>query len=397
MTFQLILKRDRGWPARSGHPWVFRDDVAQLPKELPDGAEADVLDAAGNFVGRGLLAARSQIVCRIYSRKREELDREFFQRCIEAARDDRLRLGLPNAQTDSFRVVYAEGDRLPGLTVDRYADYLVIQTPTPGLDQRKPMLVEILNEVFQPRGICERNDMPVRKSDCLPLVSQWISGPPEGKIRIRENGLTYDVDPLGAMKTGHFFDQRENRLWLRDICREKRVLDLFAYTGGFGLTAAVHGASHVTLVDESQSALAAARDNAALNQVSDRIETIESDGLEAIKLLEANSRKFDCIVLDPPAFAKNKTHFQHALRAYKRLNARALKLLPLGGFLLTCSCSYHVDRASFRIALMQAGGEAGRIVRIVHESGAGPDHPVLANVPETEYLKAVLLEVVDKF
>lgn len=396
MTHQLKLKSDRGWPARSGHPWVFRDEVAQLSKDIPDGEEAEVMDAAGNFVGRGLLAARSQIVCRIYSRKQKELDREFFRRRIEAARDYRLRLGLPNEKTDSFRVVYAEADRLPGLTVDKYADYLVIQTPTPGLDQRKPMLVEVLNEIFQPKGICERNDMPVRKSDCLPLVSQWITGQPEGKVRIRENGLLYDVDPLGAMKTGHFFDQRENRLWLREICRDKPVLDLFAYTGAFGLTAAANGASRVTLVDQSQSALAAARENAALNGVADRIELLEADGQEALKQLDAAGRKFQVIVLDPPAFAKNKTHFQHAVRAYKRLNSRALGLLPIGGHLLTCSCSFHVDRAAFRAALMQAAGEAGRIVRVIHESGAGPDHPILANVPETEYLKAVLLEVVDK-
>ncbi len=159
-------------------------------------------------MGRGLLAARSQIVCRIYSRSHDPLDTGFFRRRFEEARDYRISLGLPSDETDSFRLIYAEGDRLPGLTVDKYADYLVIQTPTPGLDQRKAMLVEVLQEVFQPRGICERNDMPLRKSDCLPLVSQWISGQPEGKIRIRENGVSYDVDPLAAMKTGHFFDQR---------------------------------------------------------------------------------------------------------------------------------------------------------------------------------------------
>jgi 23S rRNA (cytosine1962-C5)-methyltransferase len=199
----LIIKSDRGWPARHGHPWLFRDDVTHLPTLEDDGGEADVYDAHGNFVGRGLLAARSQIVCRIYTRKRgEELDREFFRRRLLAARDHRAALGLPNDQTDAFRLVYAEADRLPGLTIDRYAEYLVIQTPTPGLEPRKGMLVELLQELFQPRGICERNDMPVRKSDCLPLVSQWIVGQPEGKLRIRENGLLYEVDPLGSNEDG---------------------------------------------------------------------------------------------------------------------------------------------------------------------------------------------------
>ena len=179
---KLIIKSNRGWPAHSGHPWLFRDDVTHLPGVEDDGAEAEVYDARGDYVGRGLLAARSQIVCRIYSRKRdEELDREFFRRRILAARERRTALGLPGEDTDSFRLVYAEGDRLPGLTIDKYADYLVIQTPTPGLDQRKAMLVELLSELFQPRGICERNDMPLRKSDCLPQVAQWIVGPAGGE------------------------------------------------------------------------------------------------------------------------------------------------------------------------------------------------------------------------
>jgi 23S rRNA (cytosine1962-C5)-methyltransferase len=394
---KLIIKSDRGWPARGGHPWLFRDDVTHLPRIEDDGAEVDVYDARGDFVGRGLLAARSQIVCRIYSRRQQALDAGFFRRCFEEAREYRVSLGLPSDETDSFRLVCAEGDRLPGLTVDKYADYLVIQTPTPGLDQRKGMLVEVLQEVFHPRGICERNDMPVRKSDCLPLVSQWITGQPEGKIRICENGLSYDVDPLAAMKTGHFFDQRANRLWLLDICRDREVLDVFAYTGGFGLTAARHGAARVTLIDESQQAQEAARHNAQINGLADRVDLLCADGQEALKQLEAQGRKFHVIVLDPPAFAKNKTHFAHAVRAYKRLNQRALKMLGVGGHLLTCSCSYHVDRQAFRGALLEAAHEARRVVRIVREAGAAADHPVLANVPETEYLKAALLEVIERF
>jgi 23S rRNA (cytosine1962-C5)-methyltransferase len=395
---KLIIKSNRGWPARSGHPWLFRDDLTHLPGIESDGAEAEVYDAHGDYLGRGLIAARSQIACRIYSRQRgEELDREFFRQRIVAAQQFRTRLGLPREDTDGFRLVYAEADRLPGLTIDKYADYLVIQTPTPGLDQRKGMFVELLEELFQPRGICERNDMPVRKSDCLPQVARWITGQPGDKLRIRENGLLYDVDPLGAMKTGHFFDQRANRRWLAEICQDKHVLDVFAYTGGFGLTAARHGAHHVTLVDQSAAALASAMENARLNGLDQRIEAFEADGLEALKQLDGQGRAFQIIVLDPPAFAKNKTHYAHAMRAYKRLNARALKMLGVGGYLLTCSCSFHISRADFRETLMQAAGEARRIVRIVREGSASVDHPIIANVPETEYLKAFLLEVVEKF
>jgi 23S rRNA (cytosine1962-C5)-methyltransferase len=393
----LTIKAERGWPTRAGHPWLFRDDVLNLPRTIEDGAECEVLDAHGAFVGRGLLAARSQIICRIYSRQREPLNEHFFRRRIEAARDLRTELGFPNDQTDSYRAVFAEADRLPGLTVDRYGDYLVIQTPTPGLDQRKAMIVETLAEIYQPRGICERNDMPVRKSDCLPLVSGWLMGDSPASIRIRENGLRYDVDPIGAMKTGHFFDQRDNRLLLAPLCRDKNVLEVFSYTGGFGLTAAQHGAARVLAVDSSAEAIAAAESNARLNGLADRIEHRVGDALETLKQLEHEHRKYDVIVLDPPAFAKNKTHVDHALRGYRKLNRQAFKLLNVGGHLLSCSCSYHVHRRLFRDAMMQAAGEARCVARIVAEGVAGKDHPVLLNVPETEYLKSLLVTAVEKF
>jgi 23S rRNA (cytosine1962-C5)-methyltransferase len=393
----LTIKSERGWPTRSGHPWLFRDDVLNLPRTLEDGAECEVLDAHGAFVGRGLIAARSQIVCRIYSRQREPLNQHFFRRRIEAARERRSELGFPNDQTDSYRAVFAEADRLPGLTVDRYGDYLVIQTPTPGLDQRKAMLVETLQEIYRPRGICERNDMPVRKSDCLPLVSGWLAGEAADTIRIRENGLLYDVDPVGAMKTGHFFDQRDSRLLLAPLCQDKHVLEVFCYTGGFGLTAARHGAASVLAVDSSAEAIAAAEVNVRLNGFEGRIEHCVGDALEMLKQLDHEHRKFDIIVLDPPAFAKNKTHVDHALRGYRKLNQRAFKLLGVGGHLLTCSCSYHVHRRLFRDAVMQAAGEARCVARIEAEGGAGQDHPVLLNVPETEYLKSLLVTVVEKF
>ena len=397
MIEKLVLKSNRGWPTRSGHPWLFRDDVLEVPSLAADGAEAEVFDAQGGFVGRGLISARSQIVCRIFSRQREPLNNNFFRRRFEAARDYRQSIGLPNEHTDSYRLIFAEADRLPGLTVDRYRDCLVLQTPTPGLDQRKPMLLEVLQEVFQPRAICERNDMPVRQSDGLPLVQGWIAGQPPENLEIRENGLIYRVDPLGAMKTGHFFDQRENRRLLEPLCHEKDVLEVFCYTGAFGLTAAKAGAARVLSVDSSAEAIAAAGENARLNGLDGRIEYLVSDALDALKQLDAERRRFDFVVLDPPAFAKNKTHVDHAMRGYKRLNARALKLLPVGGRLLTCSCSYHVHRRLFREAIMQAAGEARCIVRIEAETGAGRDHPVLANVPETDYLKSLLVTVVEKF
>jgi 23S rRNA (cytosine1962-C5)-methyltransferase len=382
---------------RSGHPWVFRDDVAGLPADAPNGAEAEVVDEAGRFVGRGLLSLASNIVCRIYSRQPEPLDREFFRRRLMAAHMHRRRLGLPSAETDSFRLVYAEGDLLPGLTVDRYADYLVVQTPTAAMDLRKPMLVELLAELFQPQGICERNDMAVRQQEGLPRLRGWLSGKPAEQLQIRENGVLYQIDPLGAMKTGHFFDQRENRGLLMPICQDARVLDMFCSSGGFGLMAARAGARSVLSVDSSQPAIAAARANALSNAGEGVIEHLVGDGFETLRRLDTEGRQFDVVVLDPPAFAKRRSHLDHALRAYKQINLRAVRMLPVGGWLLTCSCSYQVDRSGFRAVLLEAAADARCVLRVTAEQGAAADHPALLNVPETDYLKCLLACVVEKF
>jgi 23S rRNA (cytosine1962-C5)-methyltransferase len=393
---RLTMRPGRETAVRGGHPWVFRDEVADLPDAVPDGQEADVFDDRGNYLGRGLLSATSRIVCRIYSRRREPLDRGFFEKRIAAAVAYRRAVNLPNKNTDAFRLVFADGDRLPGLTVDRYGDYLVLQTPTTGMDQRKEMLTEVLAEVGKPAGVCERNDMAVRQAEGLPVVRRWLSGEPSGPVVIKENGLLYEVDPLGAMKTGHFFDQRENRRMLEGVCRGKDVLEVFCYTGGFGLAAARYGANKVVSVDSAAAAIDAAKANARRNKTAGRIEHVVGDGFDVLREFESEGRKFDGIVLDPPAFAKSKAAVEGAGRGYKEINLRALKMLPVGGFLLTCSCSYHVSRAEFRKLVMRAAGEARRLVRVAAEGGAGPDHPVLLNVPETDYLKSLLLTVVEK-
>lgn len=391
---QLTLKPRRARGARRDHPWVFRDDVVRLPRELPDGAEADVVDERGQYVGRGLISAQSQIVCRLYSGRREPLDRDFFRRRILAAAGLRASLGLPSGETDGFRLVFAEGDFLPGLMVDCYGDYLVVQMTTSALEIRKAMLVDLLEELFQPRGICERNDAPVRQAEGLPLVSGWLAGTPAERLSIRERGLAFEVDPLGAMKTGHFFDQRENRKLLAPVCRNAEVLDVFCYTGGFGLAAAKAGATRVLSVDSSAAALAMARRNADINGVSGQMEFQEGDGFDVLRELAGAGRTFDVIVLDPPAFAKRKEHLESAERGYKQINLRAVQMLRPGGRLLTCSCSYTVGREDFRRIV--AAADAGLSLRVVAEGRAGPDHPVLLGVPQTDYLKALLLQAVEK-
>ena len=394
---RLVVNGRAAVPLRGGHPWVYRDELIDPPAELPDGEEADVLDERGQFLGRGLTSGRSRIVCRIFVRKREAIDRDFFKKRISAAHEFRRNLNLPSARTDAFRLVFADGDRVPGLTVDRLGKYLVVQTPTSAMDRRKGLVVELLQELFQPAGICERNDMGVREMEGLPLLRTWLAGEATSDVEIRENGIVFRVDPLGAMKTGHFCDQRENRRLIEPIVRGRSVLDLFAYTGGFGLVAARAGASGVLTVDQSAEAIEAARANARANGLEDRIDHRAADVFEVLRELEAEKRRFEVVVLDPPAFAKSKVHLPNALKAYREVNAQAFALLPVGGHLLTCSCSYNVSRADFRKAVMQAAGQTRRLVRVVAEGGQGPDHPVLVNVPETEYLKALLAQVVERW
>jgi 23S rRNA (cytosine1962-C5)-methyltransferase len=393
---RLVVQEGSEAPLRGGHPWVYRDAVRSGLEGIPDGGEADVLDARGGFIGRGLVSSRSRIVCRICTRRREPLDEDFFRKRLAAAAEHRKAAGLPSEKTDSFRLVFAEADGVPGLVVDRFADVLVMQTPTAPMDQRKEMLTRLLVELFRSGGVCERNDMAVRKNEGLDPVRAWRHGEERSSVRIRENGLLYEVDPMAAMKTGHFFDQRETRRLLERVAAKKRVLDLFCYTGGFGLTAARAGAREVLSVDGSAGAIEAAQRNARLNGLDDRIEHRVADGFDMLRSFVGEKRAFDVVVLDPPAFAKSKTHLENALHAYKDINRLALRLLPAGGVLLTCSCSYHVGREAFAKMLLRAAGEARCLVRLLAEGRAGADHPVLVNIPETDYLKASLLQVVEK-
>jgi len=395
--YRLTLTPGGDANLRRGEFSLFRDEVAQLPDPLPAGAEVDVVDHRGTFLGRGFAAAGGRTICRLYTHRREPLDLAFFRKRILAAHALRRAANLPNKNTDSYRAVFAEGDRLPGLIIDRYGEYLTIQTPTAGLEQRKSLLLDICDEVFRPKGICERNDSALRQREQLPAVSAWVRGNPQSSVVIRENGLEYVVDPLGAMKTGHFFDQRENRLLLERICRDKSVLEMFCYTGGFGLAAAKFGAASVLSVDGAAPAIAAAQENARRNGFQKQIQHQVGDGFDVLRELSRGPKKFDVIVLDPPAFSKKAAHLEKALRAYQELNALALKMLPIGGHLLTCSCSQQITRRIFRKMAQAAAADARRWVRVVAEGGAGKDHPVLLNLPQTDYLKSLLLTVVDKF
>ena len=373
---------------RQGHLWIYRSDVVNVAAE--GGSVVKVTDERGNFIGQALFSDSSQIALRFLTQSSEEIDREWWRRRItEAAR----RRKIPE-QTNAYRLIYSEGDLIPSLIVDRYADVLVMQTLSQGTDALKALLVEILIEEFAPRAVIERNDARVRELEGLPLIATTIYGDVPTELEILQHGLRFIVEPLGGQKTGSFLDQRENRLAARAAAQTTdaaRALDCFTFNGAFAL----HLASvcdEVTGIDISSEAVAAARRNAELNALSN-VEFREANVFDALREMEADGERFDVIVLDPPAFAKNRASLKSAIRGYKEINLRGLKLLNSGGVLITCTCSYHVSEELFLEILAQAAIDAHRRVQIMEKRMQATDHPVLLGMPETYYLKCVIARV----
>ena len=369
---------------RHGHLWVYQSDVL-------DGAEGGslvrVTDKSGNFVGQALFSDASQITLRFLTQSNEEIDREWWRRrIVEAA----ARRNIP-PDTNAYRLIYSEGDLLPSLIVDRYDDVLVLQTLSQGTEAFKPLLTEILIEQFNPRAVIEHNDARVRELEGLPLIAGTIYGDAPAEFEILQHGLRFYVEPLGGQKTGSFLDQRENRLAARAAAQttnRTRALDCFTFNGAFAL----HLASvceHVIGIDISGDAVASARRNAELN-AANNVEFLEANVFDALREME---ERFDVIVLDPPAFAKNRASLKAAIRGYKEINLRALKLLNPGGVLVTCTCSYHVSEDLFLEIVAEAANDAHRRVQIIEKRMQATDHPVLLSMPETYYLKCVIARV----
>ncbi|HZI61918.1 MAG TPA: class I SAM-dependent rRNA methyltransferase [Pyrinomonadaceae bacterium] len=374
---------------RHGHLWIYRSDVIEVDAE--GGSVVSVSDERGNFIGQALFSDASQIALRFLTQGTEEIDRDWWRRKItEAAARRHIA-----ADTNAYRVVYSEGDLLPSLIVDRYADVLVLQTLSQGTDAVKSMLVEILVEEFNPRAIIERNDARVRELEGLPLSSGTIYGEAPNELETLQHGLRFLVAPSGGQKTGSFLDQRDNRVAARDAAQTTnrgRALDCFTFNGAFALHLA-GVCEHVTGIDISGEAVAAAQRNAELNQLTN-VEFREANVFDALREMEATRERFDAIVLDPPAFAKNRASLKSALRGYKEINLRALKLLNRGGVLVTCTCSYHVSEELFVDVLMQTAIDAHRRLQIVEKRMQATDHPVLITMPETYYLKCVIARVI---
>jgi 23S rRNA (cytosine1962-C5)-methyltransferase len=374
---------------RQGHLWIYRSDVVAVDAE--GGSVVTVKDERGNFVGQALFSDTSQIALRFLTQSTEEIDRDWWRRRItEASRRRHI-----STETNAYRLIYSEGDLLPSLIIDRYADVLVMQTLSQGTDAVKSMLTELLVEEFHPRAVIERNDVRVRELEGLPLVTRTVYGDAPAELEIFQHGLRFVVAPLGGQKTGSFLDQRENRLAARGAAQTTnrgRALDCFTFNGAFALHLASVCES-VIAIDISADAVAAGQRNAQLNEIAN-VNFLEANVFDVLRELEAAGDHFDVIVLDPPAFAKNRASLKAAIRGYKEINLRALKLLNPGGVLITCTCSYHVSEELFIEILAQAAIDAHRRVQIVEKRIQASDHPVLVGVPETYYLKCVIARVI---
>jgi 23S rRNA (cytosine1962-C5)-methyltransferase len=375
---------------RSGHLWIYRSDVTQKP-QAESGSIVRVVDQRGRFIARAHYGKESEISLRIISKEDVEITREFWLARLRAAAGWRERVV---SDTDAYRLVHAEGDLLPGLIVDRYGDCFAIQTLTRGMDALKSMWAELLLEEFHPRLIVERNDAKVRQLEGLPMINSTLYARPAtaGGLIITENGIRFGIDLLEGQKTGAFLDQRENRAAALRYARG-RGLDCFSFHGSFALHIA-KGCERVTAVDISEPAIANARRNAELNSVT-HIEFVAGNVFDLLRDYDDAGERFDTIVLDPPAFAKNRGAVEGALRGYKEINLRALRLLNPGGVLVTCSCSYHVGEELFLETIADAARDAGRAVQIVEKRTQSRDHPILLTVPETYYLKCIVARVVD--
>ena len=368
---------------RSGHLWVYRSDVRSA--EAEPGAVVRVTDETGNFVGRAFFSSRSQITLRLLTRDDVAINRDFLAARIRSAIEYRKRVA---ADTEAYRLIYGESDLLPSLIVDRYAEWLVIQTLSQGTDRHKDEIVSILQEMLSPRGILERNDPRVRELEGLERRSSVLYGTVPEEVTATQNGIRFLYDLRTGQKTGGFLDQRENHRAAREYASGD-VLDCFSYHGGFALTVA-QNASQVEAIDLSGPAIDIARRNQELNAV-ENVRFLEGNSFDLLKSYDSSGCMFDAVILDPPAFAKNRESVAAASRGYKEINLRALKIIRPGGFLITCSCSYHISEALFLQLVAEAANDAGRSVQIVERRTQGRDHPILLTMPETHYLKCFII------
>ena len=387
--FTLRLASGKEARVLAGHPWIYRNEIARVEDEGEPGAIAHVRDGRGRFLGQAMVNLRSQIAGRMLTHGEEPTNAAFFE---DRIREVVARCGRTLRGPDACRLIFGEADHLPGLITDRYGDLLVVQILTAGMERVREAILSALHEAIQPRAIYERNDASPRKLEGLELRKGFAWGEGETGLWIQEGDLSFFVEVAEGQKTGFFLDQRENRQVVKGLAAGRDVLDCFCYSGGFTLSAAAGGATSVMGIDLSAEAIAWAERSAEQNGLSSRCTFSTANAFDALRGFDREDRRFGLVILDPPAFTKGKEALEGALRGYKEINLRAMKLLAPGGILVTCSCSYHVDPPMFLEMLRAAAADAHREFHLREFRTQAGDHPILLAARETQYLKCAILE-----
>lgn len=391
---KVILNRQRRKRLEQGHPWVYQSEVANIKGNYEPGDIVDVYNHQNHFLGKGYINPESQMIVRILTYFNEEINEQFFIEKIRKAWQHRERF-IPGVR--SCRAIYGEADFLPGLVVDKYEDVLVVQIVSLGMEVRKDWILTGLLEVFKPKAIYLRNDVYVRELEGLEQEKGFWYGEAATEIEIEENGVKYIVDIEDGQKTGFFFDQRQNRAAIKPlITSETTVLDCFTHTGSFMLNAYSYGAKHVTAVDISEHAIDTAKRNAKLNGFNDNIDFVVANAFDYLREAVQEEKEWDVVIVDPPAFAKSRNAVKKAYRGYKDVNLNGMKLVKDGGYFVTASCSYHVHPDMFEEMVQDAAFDAHKILRQIHWTGAGYDHPKLLGAEEGNYLKFAIYEVTSR-
>lgn len=394
----VTLKKGEGRMLKSGGLWIFDNEIASVMGEFENGDVVFVRDFDGYPMGRGFINRNSRIRVRMMTRnKDQEVDEAFLEMRVRNAWEYRKK----TVDISSCRVIFGEADFLPGLVVDKFSDVLVVQSLALGIDRMKDTIVSLLKKVLLEdgiavRGVYERSDAKVREQEGMERTKGFLGEPFDTEVEIVENGVRYLVDVKDGQKTGFFLDQKYNRLAVQRLCRNARVLDCFTHTGSFALNAGIAGAREVTGVDASELGVEQARKNAELNHLEDRVKFICEDVFELLPKLEAKGEKYDVIILDPPAFTKSRNSVKNAVKGYREINLRAMKLVKDGGYLATCSCSHFMTYELFTKTLHQAAQNVHRRLRQVEYRTQAPDHPILWAAEESYYLKFYIFQVVDE-
>ena len=390
MPYNVYLKKNEDKRIREGFPWVYANEASKIEGKGKNGDVAYVFDCNNEYLGKGYINHLSKILVRIFIRDESEPTEELFESRIRKAKALREKLGYGNC----YRVVFSESDNLPGLIVDKYADILCVQILTLGMKLNKDKIISALVKVFSPKGIYERSDTASREKEGLKQFKGKLYGEFDTRTEIQENGLRMTVDLENGQKTGYFLDQKENRLAVRRYCKDADVLDLFCNVGGFSVNAAKAGAKSVTAVDISTRALDEVKINAKLNGFGNVIETKCADVFDALREYKKENRKFDVVILDPPAFCKSADDVKNAYRGYKDINVLGMKLVKEGGYLVTASCTHYISIALFEKMLKEASAQSGVSARVIEIKTQSPDHASLLSADESTYLKFFVLQIV---